>query len=297
MLAKSDRVAVGPELDQVFVLLIGTRCCVCVDLADNARPEAVVFDLVADLELQGLVHLHSRCLVLADTENTTQPQEGRQVDVSILLPWRPDGGIRDRVFYDYVLPKWQETGADICVGEDDPTGPFNCSRAQNRAFRQAKHDLLFMIGADTLPLYRTDMLDARLCALAFGWVPLFSQTGYYTKEGTEQILSGADPDSIELDYVLPFCTGPVALTRDAYVATGGMDERFSGWGYEDAAFRQTLAGLFGAPPALPSTARCLWHEVDHRIAVSPNEVLMRDYTPLTDPVKTQAYLDQRGSFL
>lgn len=219
------------------------------------------------------------------------------MDVSILLPWRPDGGIRDRIFYGYVLPRWTETGADVCVGEDDPEGPFNCSRAQNRAFRQAKHDRLFMIGADTLP-DRGALVWARAHLIhTYHWFPIFEKTGYYSEADTERILSGADPDSIELDYVLPFCTGPVALTRDAYVATGGMDERFSGWGYEDAAFRQTLAGLFGAPPALPATARCLWHETDHRKAVSPNEVLMRDYTPLTDPVKTQAYLDARGSFL
>lgn len=224
------------------------------------------------------------------------------MDVSILLPWRPDGGIRDRVFYGYVLPKWTETGADVCVGEDDLTGPFNCSRAQNRAFRQAKHDLLFMIGADTLPDLSTLWHAHRKLSTVplpgpCPWVPLFAHTGYYSREDTERILSGADPDMIEFDYVLPFCTGPVALTRDAYVATGGMDERFSGWGYEDAAFRQTLAGLFGAPPALPATARCFWHETDHRIAVSPNEVLMRDYTPLTEPVKTREYLDRRGSFL
>lgn len=219
------------------------------------------------------------------------------MDVSILIPWRPDGGQRDRVFYGYVLPKWVETGAQVCVGRDDLTGPFNCSRAQNRAFREAKHDLLFMIGADTLPDPGALLVTSCRLSVHGDWFALFEKTGYYSEADTERILSGADPDSIELDYVLPFCTGPVALTRDAYVATGGMDERFQGWGYEDAAFRQTLAGLFGAPPALPATARCLWHETDHRIAVSPNEVLMRDYTPLTDPVKTREYLDRRGSFL
>lgn len=228
------------------------------------------------------------------------------MDVSVLIPWRTDNGPRERVFR-YLLPLWEATGAQICVGEDAPDGPFNCSRAQNRAFRQAKHDRLYMIGADALP----DMVSLNVAVqclsdnppqwfytrLGYGWLPLFAQTGYYSREATDRILAGSDPESFELDYTLPFCTGPVALTRDAYVATGGMDERFSGWGYEDAAFRQTLAGLFGAPPAPPHTLRCLWHETDHRITVSPNQVLMDDYTPLTDPVKTRAYLDQRGSFL
>lgn len=219
------------------------------------------------------------------------------MDVSVLIPWRTDNGPRERVFR-YLLPLWEATGAQICVGEDDPDGPFNCSRAQNRAFRQAKHDRLYMIGADAVP----DLDHLLTTRMRFrhhdeDWFPLFAETAYYSREATDRILAGSDPESFELDYTLPFCTGPVALTRDAYVATGGMDERFSGWGYEDAAFRQTLAGLFGAPPAPPHTLRCLWHETDHRITVSPNQVLMDDYTPLTDPVKTRAYLDQRGSFL
>lgn len=217
------------------------------------------------------------------------------MDVSVLIPWRGGDPQRERVF-EYVLTMWEKTGADICVGEDDPGGPFNCSRAQNRAFRKAKHDKLIMIGADTVPsVWLIPVVYNRLDTDC--WFPLFHETAYYSKRSTDRILSGTVRAAEPYEYVLPFCTGPVALTRDAYVATGGMDERFSGWGYEDAAFRQTLAGLFGAPPALNATCRCLWHETDHRIAVSPNEVLMRDYTPLTDPVSTRAYLDQRGSFL
>jgi hypothetical protein len=216
------------------------------------------------------------------------------VRVSILIPWRTDNGPRERAF-NHIRAQWEATGAQVCVGVDDDGGPFNCSRAQNRAFRQAKHDTLLMVGADTLPdigvLCTVDGLNS------FDWMPLFEKTAYYSKESTERILAGANPNAEPFEYELPFCTGPVALTREAYIATGGMDERFSGWGYEDAAFRQTLAGLFGAPPAFPATCRCLWHETDHRITVSPNQVLMEDYIPLTDPVSTRAYLDRRGSFL
>jgi N-terminal domain of galactosyltransferase len=217
------------------------------------------------------------------------------VDVSVLIPWRGGDPQRERVL-EYVLMVWDKTGADICVGEDDPGGPFNCSRAQNRAFQLAKHDKLIMIGADTVPSFSlVQMVYNRLDTV--DWFPLFHETAYYSRESTERILSGAPRSAEAFEYVLPFCTGPVALTRDAYLASGGMDERFSGWGYEDAAFRQTLAGLFGAPPANPDTCCCLWHETGHRNPVSPNEVLMRDYLPLTEPGLTRAYLDQRGSFL
>lgn len=220
------------------------------------------------------------------------------MDVSVLIPWRGGDPQRERVF-EYVLAQWAKVPVQVCVGEDDPGGPFNCSRAQNRAFKQADRKFLYMVGADTLPDRNSVFFAQNLLSepLHCPWLPVFAETSYYSQESTNRILLGADPADEPMDYTLPFCTGPVALTRAAYVATGGMDERFSGWGYEDAAFRQTLAGLFGAPPALPSAARCLWHETGHRNAVSPNEVLMRDYTPLTEPVSTRAYLDQRGSFL
>lgn len=219
------------------------------------------------------------------------------MDVSVLIPWRTDNGQRERNL-NFVLKAWARLGVQVCLGEDDPTGPFNCSRAQNRAFRQAEHDVLLMVGADMVPeAGHIATAASRFWTRGLRWKPLYATTSYWSQTSTDLILAGKDPESEPFDYTLPFCTGPVMLTRDAYVATGGMDERFSGWGYEDAAFRQTLAGLFGAPPAFDATCRCLWHETDHRIAVSPNQVLMNDYTPLTDRVKTQTYLGRRGSFL
>lgn len=217
------------------------------------------------------------------------------MDVSVLIPWRGGDPQRERVF-DYVLAQWTAYDVQVCVGEDDHGAPFNCSRAQNRAFKQAERNHLVMIGADTLPP-NVAFIWERFRHHDEDWFPIFSETAYYSEESTDRILSGIHPADEPYSYTLPFCTGPVAVRRDAYVATGGMDERFSGWGYEDAAFRQTLAGLFGAPAPVPATCRCLAHRTDHRIAVSPNEVLMRDYTPLTDPVSTRAYLEKRGGFL
>lgn len=217
------------------------------------------------------------------------------MNLSVLIPWRTDNGPRQQAF-DYVRPLWEATGAEICVGEDDPVGPFNCSRALNRAFRQATNDRMVQFGADNLP----DPVAIEVAYEALGvnpWLPLMSSTAYYSENSTERIFSGADPFSEPLEYTLPFCTGTLGYTRDAYVAAGGSDERFSGWGYEDAALRQSLACLFGSPSALPYTLRCLWHATDHRIAVSPSQVLMEDYTARTDRESMLSYLEKRGSFV
>ena len=45
------------------------------------------------------------------------------------------------------------------------------------------------------------------------------------------------------------CIPGIAVRTDAFDEVGGMDERFQGWGPEDAALRVKLATLFGDPPA------------------------------------------------
>lgn len=153
-----------------------------------------------------------------------------------------------------------------------------------------------IFGADGFP--DIHMLEAVEDGLdSSPWLHVCSQTGYYSKSTTEQILVGADPSVVNLEYTLPFCMGVVACTRQSYEAAGGMDERFKGWGYEDTAFLTVLANLFGARQPLPHTYTCLWHETDHRIAVSPNSVLMDEYTALQDRESTLRYLAQRGSFV
>lgn len=218
-------------------------------------------------------------------------------DVSVLIPWRSDNGPREAAFR-WLLPRWESTGAEVCVGIDDGPRPFNCSKAQNRAFALSTRSKLVMFGADQVPsLPAIHAAEARLGPNT-PWFPLMETTAYYSEAVTHQILTGRlSVNTAPIDYELPFCTGVIALTRDAYLASGGMDERFEGWGYEDAAFRQTLAGLFGLPAPEPLQLRCLWHATDHRKTGGPNEALMQDYLPLTDPVSTRAYLENRGAFL
>lgn len=217
------------------------------------------------------------------------------MNIAVLIPWRGGDAHRERLF-EYILPRWQSTGVEVCVGVDDPGRPFNCSRAINRAFKQAKADCFAVFGADYLPMPET-VEKTRWTLRSQPWVPMLSRTGYYSAASTEEILTGRDPGELNLEYELPFATSMIAFTRSAFVESGGMDERFEGWGFEDAAHRQTLIGLYGDYPALPFTSRTLWHPGDHRVTEGPNFDLMQDYLKLTDPASTRAYLSERGSFL
>lgn len=223
-------------------------------------------------------------------------KEELKLNVSVLIPYRSDGGSRERV-WDYILPEWEQTGLDICVGSDSGVGPFNCAMAQNNAFRQSKYDVLAMFGADQLPHMKAIHDGVNILKEGWDWLPIMSETAYYSRQATEMILKGRDPYRTPLDNKLPYCTGIVMLTREAYVEVGGMDERFVGWGFEDTAFRQTLTGRFGHSPCPSNVLRCLWHETPNRTEGSPNSKLMEDYIPLTSPGVTKTYLQKRGSYV
>lgn len=218
--------------------------------------------------------------------------------LSVLIPWRPDHASRSRAF-SYLLPLWESTGADICIGTEDGEGPFNCAQAQNDAFQKAKHDNIVMFGADCMPDLGVLQSACRRLESGEPWFPLFEDTGYYTCDSTERIISGRSAYFDEpLGEYVPFCTGVVGLTRATYHETGGMDERFAGWGMEDAAFRHTLNALYPNPPAFPARLLCLWHyEGDRGNASQNNWDLIREYEERPQREDMQLYLAERGRYV
>lgn len=221
-----------------------------------------------------------------------------KLELSVLIPWRTDNGPRARVF-DHVLSLWNLTGADICIGTDTGEGPFNCAMAQNDAFRKAKYNNLVMFGADMLP--DIGVIQAATERLANeAWFPLFEQTAYFSEADTETLLRGPGAPYTPLGYqhLVPFCTGVVGLTRETYIEAGGMDERFMGWGMEDAAFRHTLHSLYPNAVAFPATCVCLWHpEGDRGHSSQNNWDLIREYEARPERKQILEYLAERGSFV
>jgi hypothetical protein len=218
-------------------------------------------------------------------------------DLSVLIPWRTDNGPRQAAL-DYILPLWRATGAEVCIGQDDPDGPFNCARAQNRAFRKATRDKLVMFGADCVPDFDVLTVASRMLERS-PWLPLFQATGYYSRDATAKILRSEEPLHVApFEHLVPFCTGVVGLSRAAYLGVGGMDERFAGWGMEDAAFRRALYVKYGDQVPLPFTLQCLWHEESARGHSSErNWELIREYEAIHTVDELDTYLTDRGSFV
>jgi hypothetical protein len=218
------------------------------------------------------------------------------MDVSVLIPWRSDHGPREEVWR-WLEPQWLATGAEIITAEDATEGPFNFSRACNRAFSAASHTNLLIFGADQIPDIGV-MQSAASRLNSEPWFPLFEQTTYYSKDSSARIMSGKPCHDEPFEHVVPFCTGVLAVSSLAYKASGGMDERFSGWGMEDSAFRRTLFNLYGDRWAFPASLRCLWHPEGERGRSSENNwKLIREYEALNGYLDTKQYLAERGSFL
>jgi hypothetical protein len=95
------------------------------------------------------------------------------------------------------------------------------------------------------------------------------------------------------------CIGIFAVRREAFEDVGGEDERFVGWGMEDAALREALDVLHGTPPEGPDYGAVLlsmWHPVQHHDddnAKRNVEIYTDEYLAAgRDPVAMRAVLDK-----
>ena len=151
-------------------------------------------------------------------------------------------------------------------------GPFNKSWGLNVGARQVERGLLLFVDADLLLAPMAVLQAVRLCRSRVVAANPFDRLVDLAEQETERLRSGAQP----LDWnrsdarttrreneVLNFCGGAFAIRRDTFLALGGCDERFLGWGAEDDAMAiklhrsgHTLGQVEG------STALHLWHAQD-----------------------------------
>jgi len=123
--------------------------------------------------------------------------------------------------------------------------PFSVSRALNAAAAHARGDVFLMFGADHVP-------DPAVVGWAreeikrHPWVRLYDHVLYASEAATHLIVDGPFGENLFKDaanwhrHPAP-CPGVLAVTRSAWLAAGGMDERFAGWGYEDTEFLSRLS--------------------------------------------------------
>lgn len=182
------------------------------------------------------------------------------MDCVVLVPRRPEPW-RDRL-WEYVRAGMEAAfpWAGVVEGQS-PAGPFNRSRALNEAAERSDWDVAVILDADTVPTFRPNVADAIDLALDSGkLVCAQDNLRSLSRSGTKAVLAGecaiADAEK-RWDYPNPK-SSCVVVNRQTWELVGGFDERFEGWGYEDAAFFHACQALVGVERQ-SGVAYHLWH--------------------------------------
>lgn len=191
------------------------------------------------------------------------------VSVSVLIPYRGDRGIRTANFT-WVQRRWRSHFPEFeYIISNPPSNPFNRAAARNRAFEACSGDVVIFADADTTYADPAGIERAIELASQGQWIIAYGPKHYcnLTEACTRDIMAGnpATPRIIprfwlELEHELESWAGLLVMPRGAFIAVGGYDESFRGWGWEDNAFRHAMDTLWG-PFVRVSTnyALHLWH--------------------------------------
>jgi GT2 family glycosyltransferase len=188
-------------------------------------------------------------------------------NISILIPYQPDNGPRDITFnwikkyYEASMPE-----AELCIGGLASGGLFNRSQAFNTAAKNATREILVLADGDVI--YNPAIIDEAVKLLDnYPWVIPFRGVVNLSPDNTNRLLE-TEPnwplntylDDYYIDnYYERFAGKLMVMRRKTFIAAGGYDERFVGWGGDDDAFVHALETLCGTYIKLENEVIHLWH--------------------------------------
>lgn len=186
--------------------------------------------------------------------------------VSVVIPYRPDGELR-AASLGWCLRFWEARLPDAEVVVADAGGdPFSRAASLNKGVAESSGGRLILADADTV----TDVVAGLLEVVnAGGWAVGHAEGCYWRlpEEASRRLLEH-DPAEPLLHPASLGCndthrmtsvSGVLAMPRNAFLAVGGLDERFRGWGGEDRAFAWVLDALWGPHHRTFGNALHLWH--------------------------------------
>ncbi|MEW9674400.1 galactosyltransferase-related protein [Ammoniphilus sp. 3BR4] len=187
-------------------------------------------------------------------------------NVSVLLPYKPDGGRRDLNFkwiirfYEAIMPE-----VEICTGISQDK-LFNRSKAINLAAKKATRDIFIIADGDII--YDSSIIIDSINKLE-EYAIVFPFTKYLniSEEASKKLLKTRPkwPLNISNNNIqirtpyIEFAGKLNVVSRSTFKTINGFDERFKGWGGEDDAFRCAIITLCGPDIRLDHSIYHLWH--------------------------------------
>jgi hypothetical protein len=188
--------------------------------------------------------------------------------VSVLVPYRPDGGYREQAWEHLLGPSWAASGAEVIVespGDGAHPGEFNHPLAINTAAAKASGDVFLIADADT---YWTKGLPELLVEAVRGGAP-WAMPRHYAKLTVTQsrsLVKGRPSQSVAGLHARAHWVGDsvswsglVCVPQAAFHEVGGYDERWEFWGADDVAFGLSLDTLVGEHVRIEGSCLHLWH--------------------------------------
>ncbi len=200
--------------------------------------------------------------------------------VSVIIPWRP---APSRVTAFEAVTSWyaREFPEFTLRTVDTEDDVFVLAACRNRGIAEAAPDDVVIINdADTIP--EPEALREAVSAARTSELVHLPYTAYHWlgASGTAQYLAGTNPEECAYELVSGACSGVYVSTPRTWAAHGAQDERFRGWGYEDAAWNLAHQTLLGSPPQRHSgRVYALHHVAETRAGArfDANAALMERY--------------------
>lgn len=203
--------------------------------------------------------------------------------ISIIIPFRCSDPDDQRVKnLEWLRLYWraQLPGAEIVMGEDsDWNRPFSKSIAVNDGAAKATGDIFVIVDADgyisaeSVLHCASEIRAARKKGERLWFVP-YRQFYRMTQDASQWLLRSDPAKPFKFQEPLPdiFTMGDndphighwygamiQICPREAFELVGGWDERFRGWGGEDAAATHAMDTLYAPHKTLPGQVLHVWH--------------------------------------
>jgi hypothetical protein len=220
--------------------------------------------------------------------------------LTVVIPWREQPTRTNAL--DAVRDWYRRELGDVeFMLVDSQDDIFNLSQARNSGVASVAHadEVVVINDADTIP-QRDSLMRAIEGAASSGLVHLpYTEYHWLGASGTAQFTAGATLDDCEFELVRGACSGVYVTTPRTWASHGAQDERFRGWGFEDAAWYLAHSTLLGEPPRR-ATGRvfALHHAAQPREGdqYDANAALMQRYTAAAgDPIGMRRLVDEATS--
>ena len=214
--------------------------------------------------------------------------------VCVVIPWRSQ---RSRIpamkatvaFYQEALQ-----GLDFSIMLSDSVGSFNHAQARNSGVINAMQqgaDVLIIGDADTIPETNALLASIHLAYNEAECVLPFTEYKSLTKAGTLMYLYFNKTLGKRFCKVIKGAVGSIYVIKPTlWLASGGQDSRFRGWGGEDIAFNHAYKILFKKDFArINASAISLQHRAK-RLISEENRNMLEEYFRINNASEMQNFL-------